>query len=310
MSQPKTTAANVEPPTAAAIEAQLKPYIVRTMPVASGEWRALLAPELKLRRERYWKRRLLPFRHKESAFTAEMKEAYAKKWDGYDFEHELDPQRQASCIEWGDTGYLASSTVTGRMHVLGMLTVLRQLAPRTVLEVGSGSGTNLLLLSGLCPEIEFNGLELTASGVATTQAAAAAPILPPGLEKFSVEPPLDRTAYRRINVVQGSAAALPHDSNAFDLVFSCLALEQMEPIRHQAMAEMARVSRRWVLMVEPFREVNATGLRRHYIVGNNYFQGAIADLGRYGLTPRLVFDDWPSKITLKAALVLAEKTGK
>ena len=167
----------------------------------------------------------------------------------------------------------------------------------------------MLVLAGLLPGTSFTGLELTRSGVEATEAVAAAAELPKGLDAFSPEPPLDRTAYKRVKAIQGSAARLPFEAASFDLVYSRLALEQMEPIREQAMAEMSRVSRRWVLMVEPFREVNASGLRRHYIVGNNYFQGAIADLGRYGLTPRMVLDDWPAKITIKAALVLAEKTG-
>lgn len=279
------------------------------MPVTDPEWRTLLDTEGKLRRTRYWKRRLLPFRYTDRAFTTEMQDAYDKLWAGYDFERDLSPRANQSGIEWGETGHFANAVVTQRIQLFGMNHVLRQIKPAKVLEVGSGRGLNMFILAGLLPEANFTGLELTRSGVEATNAIAAAAELHKGIESFSVEPPVDRTAYRRVVAVQGSAAQLPFESGSFDLVYSRLALEQMEPIRERAMLEMARVSRRWVLMVEPFREVNAEGLRRHYIVGNNYFQGAIADLGRYGLTPRLVFDDWPAKITLKAALVLAEKTG-
>ncbi len=309
MSEMTTAAAGLRPPGAAEIEAVFRPFVERTMEADSPEWQAVLAPEIRLRRWRYWKRRLMPFRYPDTTFNAEMQEAYDKLWAGYDFERDLLPAAVRSGIEWGSKGYLANAAVTQRIQQLGMLHVLRQIKPKRVLEVGSGRGLNMLVLAGLCPETQFTGLELTKSGVAATKAVAAAPELSPGVVGFSVEPPLDVTAYRRITAVQGSAAELPFEAGSFDLVYSRLALEQMEPIRHKALAEMARVSSRYVMMVEPFRDVNATGLRRHYIVSNNYFQGAVADLGRYGLVPRLVFSDWPSKITLKAALVVAEKSG-
>lgn len=251
---------------------------------------------------------MLPFRYPDAAFNNEMKGAYDKLWAEYDFERDLSPEANQSPIEWGDIGAFANAAVTQRIHQLAMLHVLRQVMPGSALEVGSGRGLNMLVLAGLLPQVGFTGLELTKGGVDATNAQAALPALPPGLEAFSVEPPSDRTAYRRVKAVRGAAAELPFDTASFDLVYSRLALEQMEPIRPQAMAEMARVSRRYVLMVEPFREVNASGVRRQYIVGNTYFQGAISELGNYGLIPRLVFDDWPAKMTLKAALVLAEKT--
>lgn len=303
------TTPSFTPPPRRAIEQMLAPFVARHVRVADPEWQALLVEQGRLRRGRYWKRKLMPFRYTDAAFNVEMKGAYDKLWADYDFERDLAPETNLSPIEWGETGYFANAAVTQRIQQIAMLHVLRQVRPGNVLEVGSGRGLNLLVLAGLLPGTAFTGLELTQSGVDATKAQTRLAELPRGLDAFSIEPPLDRTAYQRVDVVQGSAAQLPFETGAFDLVYSRLALEQMEPIRRQAMAEMARVSRRYVLMVEPFREVNATGLRRHYIVGNNYFQGAIADLGMHGLTPRLVFHDWPAKITLKAALVLAEKTG-
>ena len=303
------TEISLSPPQRSSIEAAFQPFVARSMPVSAPEWRDILSKEAALRRSRYWKRRLFPFRYTDDAFTAEMTLAYDKLWAGYDFEKDLSPQSNQSAIDWAGTGYLANAAVTQRIQQLAMVHVIRQISPETVLEVGSGRGLNMFVFSGLLPSATFTGLELTRSGVEATREVAALPSLPKGIDAFSPEPVVDRSAYSRVSVVQGSAAELPFAAESFDLVYSRLALEQMEPIRHQAMAEMARVSRRWVLMVEPFRDVNAEGLRRHYIVGNNYFQGAIGDLGKYGLAPRMVFHDWPAKITLKAALVLAEKTG-
>jgi len=42
-------------------------------------------------------------------------------------------------------------------------------------------------------------------------------------------------------------------------------------------------------------------------LGSNYFQGKLDDIERYGFRKITVFENWPYKITLKAALMLAER---
>ena len=69
-------------------------------------------------------------------------------------------------------------------------------------------------------------------------------------------PLADPTAFRRIRFCQGNAPSLPFADGEFDLVTTVLALEQMERVREQALAEVARVACRHTLMIEPFREVN------------------------------------------------------
>lgn len=79
----------------------------------------------------------------------------------------------------------------------------------------------------------------------------------------------------------------------------------MESIREQALGEMARVARRYVVMFEAFRDWNTTGLHRNCIVGKNYFQAWISDLGSFGLEPIYVQGDLPSKIDMNVGIVVA-----
>ena len=167
-----------------------------------------------------------------------------------------------------------------------------------------------MLLSARFPEVRFSGVELTAAGVQAAKQVVALPELPPEIQQFAVEPLQDLTAHRRLDVRQASAAQLPFADGSFDLVYTSLALEQMEEIRDTALSEVARVARDQVAMIEPFRDWNAEGLRHDYVVSRDIFSARISDLPRFGLTPALVVDDIPHKITLGAGLVVATKQGR
>jgi SAM-dependent methyltransferase len=149
------------------------------------------------------------------------------------------------------------------------------------------------------------GVELTQSGVEAARAIAELPRLPQIVDEF-VPLPLKTTALNgAIEFKCGNARALPFADRSFDIVYTSLALEQMEEIRAQALAEIARVAKRWVIMVEPFRDFNDDALRRSYIKSQDYFSARVADLADYGLKPIVVSADMPHKVTLKPAFVIA-----
>jgi SAM-dependent methyltransferase len=173
--------------------------------------------------------------------------------------------------------------------------------------VGAGNGINLLVLACRFPEIRFAGVELTEGGVAVARHAQASATLPDVLQRFSPEPLVDLQAHRRVEFRQGTAAALPFAAGAFDLVYSCLALERMEQVRGPALAEMARVTARHAVLLEPFVDCNDTGLRRAYRLARDHFGGAVRDLPSYGLEPLVVTDDLPGEIWLQPCLVIARK---
>ena len=117
----------------------------------------------------------------------------------------------------------------------------------------------------------------------------------------------DPEAFRRVTFLQGSAAELPFPDGAFDLVMTVLAIEQMERIRARALAEIARVARRQVLMIEPFRDVNRDLWSRLNVYRRDYFRGSIDELGTYGLRPVLALADFPQEAFLKACMVVADR---
>ncbi|MCG8690057.1 MAG: class I SAM-dependent methyltransferase, partial [Minwuiales bacterium] len=129
------------------------------------------------------------------------------------------------------------------------------------------------------------------------------------LQQYAPLPVRDPTAFRKIRFMQGDATDLPFADGEFDLVITVLALEQMERVRHAALAQITRVSNGHVLMLEPFRDVNNTGWPLLNVLRRNYFRGRIADLKRYGLEQLLALNDYPQKEFLKTCMVLARKKG-
>jgi len=231
--------------------------------------------------------------------------SYAKTW-GVGVEPWLDTHGAVAPCEWRHEGMMAQVMGIKRVHQLMLMRVIDKLRPRTVLEVGSGNGINLLVLSARFPESRFAGIELTEAGVAAPTAVITEPELPASVRDYSPEPLVDLQAHTRLDVRQGNAKVLPFEDGSFDLVYSVLALELMEEIRGDVLAEMRRVSGGHVAMVEPFYEWHATGLRRELIVARGYFAQPIEGLDELGLEPIVAMADMPHKLDYQPGLVVAK----
>jgi SAM-dependent methyltransferase len=284
------------------------PFVVRYFDAADPEWRS----EIRRRRWRLLRqglKRFVGWRGEGSRDKKTVIAEYERSWDRMDYA-DYDPGKRPTTgipFEWRGRRMFASEIGATRYRQLLLCQLVEKLRPSTVLEVGCGNGINLILLSGRFPDVHFSGIELTEAGHRAAQQLQEAPELPAAFNDFAPLPAVDPTAFRRIDFSRGNAADLPFPDESFDLVYSVLAVEQMEQIRSQALSEMARTSRRNVLMIEPFRDVNSGFWTRLNVYRRDYFRGSIEELRRFGLEPRLVTADFPQEIFLKACMVLAEK---
>jgi SAM-dependent methyltransferase len=257
----------------------------------------------------YLNRRLFGWRRHAQRLKTAVAREYNDEWLSIDHRsYSLDaaPGKQ-SLWQWGNQLALASTRGGTRVRQLLLVRLLELLKPRRVLEVGCGNGINLLLLSGRFPETEFTGIDLTREGIAAARRVQQQnEILPPHLQAFAPLSLHDLSAFKRVTFQTGDAAALPFEAGSFDLVITVLALEQMERIRDQALSEIARVSAGHAFMIEPFREANASGISRRYVVARDYLRARIADLPSHGLQPLWGTMDMPQEAFLKAAAVLAK----
>lgn len=212
-------------------------------------------------------------------------------------------------FEWGPRYTLARAIGRKRVHQLCLVKTIEWLRPSSVLEVGFGYGLNLLTLSMLFPAVAFSGVELTRAGVEAATALAADPATADVLSPFAVAPLRDPDAPRRLTLREGTADALPLPDKCVDMVVTVLALEQMERVRDAVLAELARVARQHVVMIEPFADWNREPHRRGYIARHDYFAAGVEDLHRSGLHPVVATADMPNKLQFRAGLVVAAATG-
>jgi len=290
-----------------AIEAVIEPFKISEGD-RDARWNALIDKRRKtaVRRlaQRFAGGWLGSGRRDQSAIESEYTEAWGAGHRKYD---PAKAEMRAAPWLWGDCRLLLDGGAASRLRSLLFAAVIDQVKPRRVLEVGSGNGINLLMLAGAFPDISFTGLELTQAGINAAQSVQTQPELPSGLADYIPLPQQDASAFQRIEFIRGDATEMPFETDSFDLVFTVLAVEQMERVRHKALAEIARVTKRHLMMLEPFRDVNASGLRRLYVTSRNYFRGSIGELGDFGMTPLWATDDFPQEAFLGSALVLSEK---
>jgi SAM-dependent methyltransferase len=218
-----------------------------------------------------------------------------------------DPGEKTIVSFWDDEGMLIRGYGRKRAHHLLFARVVRELRPRRALEVGCGNGFNLLIMATLFPEIEWHGVELTEAGVQVGSSIQKEAELPQALQEFLVDPIVDRTAHRKVKLRQGDASKLPFKDEEFDLVFSFLALEQMQSVRDKALSEIARVTARNTINIEPFRDYNQLPIQKHYREARGYLDLHVNELTSFGLKPIFTFDGWPQKLTLAAGAVVTEK---
>lgn len=290
--------------------AAFEPFVLTEDADSSRAWRE----GVRRRRMRILKvlgRKFLGLKEKVPERTTEyIKDSYGTKWAKIGYGN-YDPGREQSNYApwlWDGRRIMASTYGSARFRHLLIAAAIEKFKPRSVLEVGCGNGINLLLLANRFPEVAFAGVELTDSGPRLFAELKAAGALPENLVRYPTLPARDPKGFLGVDLQQGTAERLDFPDGSFDLVMSVLALEQMERIRDKALSEMARVSTRWTLMIEPFRDVNPYPWPRLNVLRLDYFQGRIAELRDHGLEPMFATDDFPQEVNLRASMVLARKT--
>jgi SAM-dependent methyltransferase len=284
----------------AAIDAAMQPFLVsdgdalRWQTEVARRWVSTVARTLTRRESR----------REKGAIEEEYRDAWSAGYRRYRLgRSDLKPKPW----EWRGRRLLLDPAAATRLRTVMFAAVLDELKPRSVLEVGSGNGINLLSLAGAFPDIAFTGLELTREGVEQARRAQRDKETAEIVRAYSPLKTRDPSAIERIDFVQGDASAMPFEDGSFDLVMTVLAVEQMESIRSAALSEIARVARGHVLMLEPFRDMNASGLRRLYATSRGYFRGSIDELAGFGLDPLWATSDFPQEAFLGTALVLSAK---
>jgi len=288
------------------MEEIIRPFIVREIK-DSAEWRALTWPVYKKVSKDAIKR-LFYKRHKNTTCRKEssVAERYGKIWLDRGFNAQ-GPNGVEMLVKWRNRHLLINSAGLRRLYIARLMRLIERVQPRKVLELGSGNGEKLLILACRFPEIEFHSVELSSGGIAVARSVQDMEQLPQDLVSFSPEPLKDLTAHRHIDFYNGSAQNIPYDDNSIDLVFTSLAIEQMNPIKDEVLAELGRVCKQHASFFEAFQEFNKGIIQRMYNYAENYFHGGMDDVSKVGFRDVVTYKDLPQKLWINSVHILASK---
>lgn len=296
----------------AEIETALKDWLLDRMPKDSAKWRQILAREERKWCWRLFRRRYLSWLPKVRRDRAYILESYSANWRKRVFPSLAmsTEGNERTLADWRDDGLITRRGTMVRVHYLLLKKIFDLIQPQSLLEVGCGNGLNLFVLASHFDKTRFSGVDLTEAGIERAKSVQAESSLPAELRQFSPLPIADAEAFRRIDFAQGDALKLAFPDRSFDVAMTVTALEQMETIRAQALAELARVARRYVVMVEPFADFNRDPLRRNYVEAKDYFSLRADQLREHGLEPVFDYGAIPHKIHLGVGFIVARPIGR
>ncbi len=232
---------------------------------------------------------------------------YDDAWqnDINDFKFWFNKEKRTQLFSYENNMFIACGGLTQRIWQYYIFKILKEINPKKVLEVGSGNGINLCLLSSYFETIDFKGIDISSIGIEKANKLKINSLN----DNFFAGWPIKPLNYKVGNASFEKANALKINfkDNEFDFVFSILALEQMDDIKYKVINEMIRVSSKYICFVEPFIEYNKSLLKIFHHRGSKYFSYKIKDLEKHNLKILQVFDDHPNKVTLGVAAILCEK---
>ncbi len=162
---------------------------------------------------------------------------------------------------------------------------IKSVRPKSILELGSGIGINLLALSALNPFIErISGIELTQQGLHVFKQMINDPPIDELVYLTELDPQTikKRIIVDRFDVRQGDMRNLPWDDKSFDFVFSLWALEQLPRTYNEAFAEAERVCSAHALFMEEFKEAQQNIFQRIHLKNVDYFRASFREVEKSG----------------------------
>lgn len=205
----------------------------------------------------------------------------------------------------GEAVVHASAEVTMKPTLERLGEILAALKPKNVCEIGCGYGRVLFYLADRLPDIEFQGLELTKSGVALADKLKAHPLHETPLGKLLDIKQQGLPAIKKIAFTAGSAYDIPYEDKSFDVVYTFTALEQMSEKLPVALREIHRIAGKYVIFFEPFADANDF-YGKLFLWSGNYFRIKTETVKKFGFRPIAAYTAFPVKSTYACSMLVAE----
>ena len=235
------------------------------------------------------------------------KNRYNRIWSKTDLNTFYNPLSANNCsIHSFDNKYfLSSNALTTRIQQYLIIEKIKELKPSNVLEVGCGQGFQLLILSRLFPEISFVGIDQSSVGIDFAKSFKGE-ILDEVLTK-PLKYKFNENLNNKLDYYVQDAKKIEIEDNSVDLVFTNLALEQMDNIKFEVISEIKRVSRNYIVMIEPFKDLNNKGIKYLHHSAKKYFNLPYSDLEDKNYKILEYQKNFPNLISLGYGMLVLKK---
>jgi SAM-dependent methyltransferase len=160
-----------------------------------------------------------------------------------------------------------------------------KLKPRNVLEVGCGIGLNILYFANFFKDIKFTGIDISNYAINKNNLA------------------LKKNNINNVEFYCKNAKKLSFKKNTFDLTYSVLALEQMNKIKFKVIREIKNVTKKKMIFIEPFVDINKNLINSFHTKNSDYFNLHYNELENLDLLIERKFDNFPQRLGLAAGFV-------
>ncbi|OGG48348.1 hypothetical protein A3D66_02190 [Candidatus Kaiserbacteria bacterium RIFCSPHIGHO2_02_FULL_50_9] len=206
----------------------------------------------------------------------------------------------------GDKIIVSDKLVILSAHMQMLSHIFDQLDCRSVLDVGSGRGNNVIALASLRPEREYYGLELTQSGHERSLEWEK-DLKEKAMPLVGIGEDMERVDFRKIHFLHGNAMTMPLPDKSVDASYTTLVLEQMPRDYPKALSEMRRVTKKYCVFIESFRE-SLTLADKLDLKNRDYFRFSYKTFEKYGLRPVFFSTKFLRKNKFSTGLLIAEVT--
>lgn len=232
-------------------------------------WRIIFSSKLIAR---YFKQSI---KRNENVVLAEYEAGWDEFWKkGYYFENDKYP--------FIDNGKLMHPMISPHEYQVVLIEkishYLRKNNCKSVLEIGSGTGLNLLNLAPLFPDVQFYGLELTKSGVMHSERVFANP-------PVQFELAHQQGKINNVHMIHGN---ILHDDTInqlkrfkFDFVFTSLVLEQLYHYLDVVFENIFKLDLKYFYFNEQWFEFNTHVAKYRTLLEHDYFRASLEILNHF-----------------------------
>lgn len=179
--------------------------------------------------------------------------------------------------------------------------IFKQMNAKTILEVGSGNGINLIGLASLDPEYNLIGVEPSKNSYLKSITWKDDE---KDIDVVGFGNTLEQVNFNKIKFINGTGFSIPLEDKSVDVSFTCAVLEQIPRDYGKVLIEMRRVTRKYCVFIEEFKEAQSLP-DYFFLYGKDMFRSSYKNFKKYGLEPVYFTTDFTQKTTHSLGLLIA-----